>query len=402
MITDKPRLLYLSRTPLSKVSGATLAMRRHLVHHHDFDTYVITTEANDCSDLIGLRLLPPFLLQRARNTRFNRVVHNAELLLQPLFSDSRINSAAAAFQPDAIFTVADLTLSEAARKLAHDLKLPLIVNFQDWWPRGQFYSTNEIPYRGLVPILESRFRRLFRSADLVFCTSEGMRNYLGTHPNSHVLYPIGDDQQPMSVPQPFAPTPALDKHPKRQLIYTGTAFGSYGQMLLQLAEALKDHTHWDLVIYGKRPDWPAHTIAAAERSGLYRGFLPFEQLRAVLAAADACLSVMSFDPDLEVMMRTSFTTKVLDYCSAGRPILMWGPPFCSPIRLLQRRQAALTVTTPDPARVIACLERLERDHRLSADLGRAALALADGELSHASIHGIFVREIQRLLVPAAS
>jgi len=171
---------------------------------------------------------------------------------------------------------------------------------------------------------------------------------------------------------------------------------------LELAKALEGHPRWQLVIYGKRPDWPAEQLAAAESSGLYRGFLPFEQLRAVLAAADACLSVMSFDPALEVMMRTSFTTKVLDYCSTGRPILMWGPPFCSPIRLLQRSQAALTITTPDPARVVACLEQLEHDQALADDLGQAALALAAGELSHASIHGIFVREIERLLAPAAS
>lgn len=397
MMAEKQRLLYLSRTPLSKASGATLAMRRHLVHHRDFDTYVITTEPNDSSDVSGLRLLPPSLLQRARNTRFNRVVHNAELLLQPLFSDHRIASAAAAFEPDAIFTVADLTLSEAALKLAQELKLPLIVNFQDWWPRGQFYSSNEIPYRVLVPILESRFRRLFRSADLVFCTSEGMRTYLGTHPNSHVLYPIGDDQQPMPVPQPSGPKPALDKHPKRQLIYTGTAFGSYGQMLLQLAEALKDHTRWDLVIYGKRPDWPAHTIAAAERSGLYRGFLPFEQLRAVLAAADACLSVMSFDPDLEVMMRTSFTTKVLDYCNAGSPVIMWGPPFCSPIQLIQKHNAGLTITTPDVEAVLQSLHRLDCEPGLSQRLAASAQHLAATELAHSNIHALFVREINRVI-----
>jgi hypothetical protein len=122
----------------------------------------------------------------------------------------------------------------------------------------------------------------------------------------------------------------------------------------------------------------------------------------VLAAADACLSVMSFDPDLEVMMRTSFTTKVLDYCSAGRPILMWGPSFCSPIRLLNRRRAGLTITTPCPADVLACLERLDTEPDLSDELSKAALALADGELSHASIHATFVGEIRRLVEPAAS
>jgi hypothetical protein len=219
-----------------------------------------------------------------------------------------------------------------------------------------------------------------------------MRNYLGAHPNSHVLYPIGDDQQPMPVQQP-----TLDAQRKRQLIYTGTAFGSYGQMLLQLANVLKNHTSWDLVIYGKRPDWPAHTIAAAERSGLYRGFLPFEQLRAVLAAADACLSVMSFELDLEVMMRTSFTTKVLDYCNAGSPVIMWGPSYCSPIQLIQRHQAGLTITSPDVQAVLHSLHRLDCEPGLRQCLAESAQHLAATELAHANIHDIFVREINRVL-----
>lgn len=397
-MTTRPRIFYLARTAPTRVSGATLAMRRHFLEHQDLDVYVATSEAFDEPHFPGFTIRLPAWWRRIASTRFSRFVRNAEILGQPIWLPSGLHAAARRFRPDAVFTVADLTLSDVALRLARRLGVPLIVNFQDWWPRGQFYLPQEIPFSPLVPLLERRFRRLYRHADLAFCTSEGMRDFLGSHPNSHVLYPVG-----AAVPTPStAAAPPSGSDGRRQLIYTGTAFGSYGRMLLELAEALEGNPRWRLVIYGKRPDWPAERLAAAEASGLYRGFLPFEQLRTVLASADACLSVMSFDPDLEVMMRTSFTTKVLDYCSAGRPILMWGPSFCSPIRLLQRRQAALTVTTPDPARVIACLERLDRDHWLSADLGRAALALADGELSHASIHGVFAREIQRLLAPAAT
>jgi glycosyltransferase involved in cell wall biosynthesis len=168
-------------------------------------------------------------------------------------------------------------------------------------------------------------------------------------------------------------------------------------MLLKLAELLRNHPSWELVIYGKQPDWPEPLLTQAQRSGLYRGFLPFQQLRSVLAAADACLSVMSFDPALEVMMRTSFTTKVLDYCSAARPLIMWGPPFCSPIRLIEKHQSGFTVITRDPAAVVQCLERLDREPELADELASQSGWLAANALSHDCIHGVFTSQINKLV-----
>ncbi|MEM1370039.1 MAG: glycosyltransferase, partial [Cyanobacteria bacterium P01_H01_bin.15] len=291
-------------------------MRRHLVEHDDFEVF-IATNGGIQDDIPHLKIERPAWLARLGRTRLWRLVQNVEMILSSSCLNKDLLSLAKEFQPDAILTVADLTLSESARKLSIILDLPLLVNFQDWWPRGQFYYPQERPYSVLVPLFERRFRRMHRSADLVFCTSEGMRKFLGVHSNSHVLYPIGARKSSDS-PTAFE-VEAYKSHgklPKKQLIYTGTAFGSYGRMLRALAEELKDSDEWELTIFGATPDWSEEEVEQAKVSGLYQGFLPFEQLKAKLRQADACLSVMSFDPKLETMMRTSFTTKVLDYCSA--------------------------------------------------------------------------------------
>jgi len=393
----QPRIFYIARTAPSPISGATLAMKRHFIDHHDIELFVATSENFSHPLIASLQLDPPDLWQRIKRTRYFRAFHNVEILAQTRWLPASLLTAAQTFKPEAIFTVADLTLSEWARLLAQRLDIPLIVNFQDWWPRGQFYYPHEVPYPWAVPVLERRFRRLYQQADLAFCTSEGMRDFLGNHPNSHVLYPIGDGQQSMRpIDSHSSPEQTLPVQ-KRQLVYTGTAFGSYGQMLLKLAELLKLYSRWELVIYGKQPDWPEELLAEARRSGLYRGFLPFSQIRTVLAKADACLSVMSFDPHLDVMMRTSFTTKVLDYCSAARPIIMWGPAFCSPIRLIAKHQAGFTVTTPEPAAVVACLEQLDSQPGLEKQLATQASWLANHDLSHNSIHGVFTSQINQLV-----
>jgi glycosyltransferase involved in cell wall biosynthesis len=390
--SKKRRLLYFAWTPPSRLSGATLAMRRHLLEHDDFEVFVATSGEFEEPGVKSYHLGNPAWLDRIGRTRFWRVVRNIEMLFFGGRLPADLVEAAREFKPEVILTVVDLTISKGAFRLAEKLGIPVITNFQDWWPRGQFYYPQERPYSFLVPFFERRFRRYFKSSDLVFCTSEGMKEFLGPHPNSHVLYPIGSN---VPIEDQVPPEEAVSPG-KRRLIYTGTAFGLYGRMLRDLALAMEGHPDWELVIYGKRPDWPEAELKKAESSGLYRGFLPFEKLQGELRKAHACLSVMSFDPSLEVMMRTSFTTKVLDYCSAGRPVIMWGPGYCSPVRLIKRRQAGLAVERPDADGVLEALKELDNEHTRQV-LSVAALKLAKEELSHSSIHKIFVSEVNRLI-----
>ncbi len=73
-----------------------------------------------------------------------------------------------------------------------------------------------------------------------------------------------------------------------------------------------------------------------------------EEAAEVLASADALLSVMSFEKEHELFMRTSFTTKFLDYVAFGKPVILWGPEYCTPVRVARERGGAAVVTTDDP------------------------------------------------------
>ena len=418
-------------------------MRRHFVEHRDFEVSVATTAEFCVPGIPSLKLKRATWLQRLSNTRFVRFVRNFELLFYGTLLGSRVLDEAKEFRPDVVFTVADMTLSEQARKLAKCLGVPLVVNFQDWWPRGQFYYTFEKPYFWVRPLLEWRFRRLYREADLAFCTSEGMKEFLGPHPNSHVLYPIGASDAEASCPMRVAPEDrrseiedrgaatlhtgdrrweirdreaqgsklvpssatgmALDsgrltldaataKLRKKRLIYTGTAFGSYGKMLRELARELEKHDEWELVIFGNTPDWPKEELERAKEAGLYRGLLKFEELQRELHEADACLGVMSFEPELEVMMRTSFTTKMLDYCRIGKPLILWGPEYCSPIRLAIRAGAGLCVVNNDPNILVDALKTFDKyiaDNKIT----KGAKYLSKNDLNHSCIHNVLVSNI---------
>jgi glycosyltransferase involved in cell wall biosynthesis len=435
------RIFYLSWIGPIEGNGATLAMRRHFVEHRDFEVFVATTTAFAEAGISSLKVVRPKWLQRLSDTRFVRAVRNFELLVHGTLLPGSVIEAAKGFRPDAVFTVADMTLSEQARKLAKKLGVPLVVNFQDWWPRGQFYYGFEKPYFWVRPILERRFRRLYREAELAFCTSEGMKEFLGPHPNAHVLYPIGasEDQgnewrvksgvtgvgaeRKLREAEPKADREAEARsqgpdvnrsaaqigckatkdqvtdakmetgHRKKRLIYTGTAFGGYGRMLRELARELEKQDEWELVIFGNTPDWPKKDLEEAKRSGLYRGLLKFADLQRELHKADACLAVMSFGPELKVMMRTSFTTKLLDYCRVRKPIILWGPEYCSPMRLAKSRDAALCIERCEATNLVEGLAELGKDVTLQRKLVDGAKALAEQELSHDHIHSGFVNKL---------
>jgi glycosyltransferase involved in cell wall biosynthesis len=367
-------------------------MRRHFVEREDFEVMVATSGRFEQPTIRHFPITRPARLQRLSNTRLCRLVRNYEMLARARGIPRGLLEAAREFRPDCVFTVADLTLSEAARRLAQVLGVPLVSNFQDWWPRGQFYYPHERPYPWARDVLERRFRRLHRESALVFCTSEGMQEFLGPHPNSHVLYPI-----------PARGAPAEDPPPRNQdagkpfrILYTGTAFGSYGRLLLELAGLLRGRPDIELRIYGAKPDWPAEALRQAEAEGLYRGFLPFEQLELEMAEADAFLAVMSFEKEMEAMMRTSFTTKFLDYAAKGRPILVWGPDYCSPVRLAKRENAAVTITCPDAASVLAAIDELRSDTVRQAELSQAALQLARTVFDPTQIHEVLRSGLQGL------
>jgi glycosyltransferase involved in cell wall biosynthesis len=396
--SEKRRIFYYSWIAPVEGSGATLAMKRHFVDNRDFDLFVASSNLFEEKGILSLYTQRPRWLQRLSNTRFVRAVRHFEMLFHSRQLPPNVLEAARKFRPDAVFTVADLAMSEQARRLAEILHVPLIVNFQDWWPQGQFYYPFEQPYRWAVPILERRFRRLYRKASLAFCTSEGMKEFLGPHPNAHVLYPIGAKPNELTVGQTNPSTiRAIRKNNSRQrLVYTGTAFGGYGRMLRGLVRELEKQKDWELVIYGNTPDWPKDELEQAKERGLYRGLLKFDQLQVELRDADACLAVMSFEPALSLMMRTSFTTKVLDYCQAGSPLVLWGPEYSPPVRLARKNDAALIVDNPDPIKVIEALQRLQNEPGLADRLSGAAYAMGSHDLDHVNIHSIFTREVNRL------
>ncbi len=67
---------------------------------------------------------------------------------------------------------------------------------------------------------------------------------------------------------------------------------------------------------------------------------------------------MSFEQEHELFMRTSFTTKFLDYVAFGKPVILWGPEYCTPFKVARKHGGAMVVDHPEPEHVLAACRRL--------------------------------------------
>jgi hypothetical protein len=217
-----------------------------------------------------------------------------------------------------------------------------------------------------------------------------MQEMLGPHPNSHVIYPMPGRHR---VPEQSS-TPRTGKF---RVVYVGSVQNFYGRMLCSLIERIEATDGLEIIVVGPNADWPKPLVERARANGTYLGFEPPEEAAEVLATADALLSVMSFEKEHELFMRTSFTTKFLDYVSFGKPVVLWGPEYCTPVRVAREHGGAAVVTTDDPGAVVSLCREIVADAALNQKLSKEALQLHQTLFNPDRLQAIFVGEIEKVV-----
>lgn len=378
------KILYISSIVPDRSCGAHIAMYRHLVARDDFEVQVCTLNVPQDEHGDFYYVDKGRLASRLMRTRLARWVTNRDYLLNWLRLPDGLLETARAYDPDVILAVPDNLHTGLAWQLARRLRRPLALNFQDLFPLMRFLPDSHRPFAPVRRWLMSRFRLVHERCDLAFYTSEGMSAWFGPHPNGHVLYPIGDAARP-SLPQNGAGTPSK---PVR-IVYAGNCYGAYGRMLLRLAKRVMAGDDLELRIFPVGGDWSKEDTRAMREAGILRGFLPFEELRKEFEAADAFLTVMSFEEEEAPFVRTSFTTKWLDYAPYGKPIVSWAPSYSSSALFANRHDCALSVEVDDAEAVVDGVRALAKDEAQWRHYARRAREISETELDAESIHARF-------------
>ena len=372
-----------------------MAFHRHFVEKSDFDLRVIT------NSVISKKQPPSYqvasfgvspLTDRLFHTRLMPWLYGPHSLTARWRVPQSVWDDAAAFRPDAVFTIAGSWDYSAlvAQQVAKRLRIPLIASFNDWYNFGWFPS--HPIYHGLI---EKRFLRFYREADLALCTSEGMREALGAHHNAHILYPIG---APLleSMP-PFQPYMDLER---KFIVGFGGSLGEwYGPMLERLVrESEAQKANIEFRIYGGNPAWSEEFDRHARASEIYRGQVPFSELHAAMHQVDAMILPMGFGPECAQIEKTSFKTKFLDYLTYQKPILVWGPEYCSAVRVAKEFDSAEICSESDAQSVLAQLVSLGISPDRQVTLVKNARKMYEDRFRPDKIHSALVSKIKETIL----
>jgi len=367
--------------------GVRIVMYRHLVERTPFELHV-ASNADFADDLLihtPLRL--PYFIWRLKRSRFGPQVGawvaDYESFVWPLTPKRDLDTAIERFRPQVILTLAEWGLCRIACNAAQRYNLPFAGLFLDWFP---IVHTG---HRWTQRIVSRRYRELYAACDLAFCISDGMKEVLGPHPNSHVIYPMPGKHR---MPEKAWPPPTG----KFRVVYVGAVQGAYGRMLRSLIEKIETTNDLEIIVVGPN-DWPAEFLERVKAKGIYLGFKPPEEAAKMLAGADALLVLMSFGREYELFVRTSLTTKFSDYVGFGKPVILWGPEYCTPVRVAREHGGAAVVTTRDADAVVTVCRQIAGDPGLNERLAKEALRLHQTLFNPDRLQAIFVGEIEKLV-----
>ena len=335
----KVKILFISHIPPIPTQGSAMTFYRHFVNQKEFEIAVITDDQRIKSFETQFRYITVNvgkLGNRLKNTRLHNIIQSLRLIFGIKRLHPKIVEFTIRFQPDAIFTVGGSWswMAIIAKRTADKFKIPLITSFNDWWHYG-------IKYHSLThQLLERRFYNFYQNSSLAICTSEGMRKKLGPHKNTLVSYPTGAKR--------------LETESKIQSQTINKTFtigfgGNLGDWYGKMIEAVVNETpEINYKLFGFNPSWSKKFDNLVKKRGFYYGQVPFETLEKELQTCDALLLLMGFGKEVEIIESTSFKTKFLDYLAIQKPIILWGPLYCSAVETAKAFDSAEICTDNSP------------------------------------------------------
>ena len=129
------------------------------------------------------------------------------------------------------------------------------------------------------------------------------------------------------------------------------------------------------------------------RAGLWLEFAPRSELDAWLQSADAFLVPMVFEEKYRQRMETSFPSKLIEFAQFGKPLIVWGPEYCSAVQWGRESQKVLCVTEASVAKLLTDIEFLFSTPGQRCRLAGAAREAAMAEFHSGNIQRQFINAL---------
>jgi hypothetical protein len=218
-----------------------------------------------------------------------------------------------------------------------------------------------------------------------------MLKELGEHDNAIVLYPTG------SLMEENAIVNGQIKHKTEfTVVFAGNLGEWYGRMLEKLVRSAEGR-NIRIKIFGGNASWSKEFETYARETNIYRGQVPFDQLKKEVGDVDGLLLLMGFDPSVAQIEKTSFKTKFLDYLIFHKPILLWGPEYCSAVQIAREFDSAEICTSEDEKSFLNAIETLSKNPGRQETLVANSAKMYHERFHPDRIHEKLVSSIRRLI-----
>lgn len=322
------RLLYMSEHPPGQSGGAPIIARQHLRRYDPTRLHILcdgrlhaSARRAGESALLPCRHttvanLEPIILRPRRI--FERLFDIINLARIPLIK-RKAREIIAREGIEAIFTVPWRTdFALAAYQISQETGLPLYVfEMDDWAAMNRGPVVRTITDRWHEPLLSHASRLWVISPAMAASYQERF----GVH-GEFLFHFVDPGRYRDAIPsEPTDPN-------KLRLVYTGAV----NMMFLGAFEALAQWLNEGMTLHGRRVTldiWsescPASLCGDAVR---WRGFVPSDEVPAILAGADALVIAITFstEPALRDLVSSSLYTKTVDYLASGKPVIILSPP----------------------------------------------------------------------------
>ena len=284
--------------------------------------------------------------------------------------------------------------------LARAHRLPLFIDWADWWGRGG--AIQERPGRvvnTLISGLETWFEEAFRhhavGNTVISRALEQRAVDLGLDAATILRFPNGSDAAALRPRERLDARRALGLAPDAKvLVHIGLVYpGDLELLLRSVAELARMMPGVQLVLVGN-PKAPVRDELVPPGVLRQTGFVDFDVLQNWLAAADATVIPMRDT----VCARGRWPGKVNDYFCAARPVVM---PRVGDAADYVESHGAGWVSPPEPRAFAHALAQPILEEGAAAAAGARGRALAEGELSWTTI-GQQVDRFYRVMTTAGS
>ncbi|MET0394934.1 MAG: hypothetical protein ABW019_17450 [Chitinophagaceae bacterium] len=353
-VSEFPKILYLSDVPVElSFAGATQLHR--LLEHYPKDRLLIVQgmELNPAERLKGVpyHIRISKFINRLRSTRFARWLKPVLVMRESMLTKKELQLIRD-FQPEAVLTVTFGLMWLKAFRASRKFNIPLHVILHDEWLMTEHYGW-------LQPFVRSRFADMYRHATGKYAIFPGLADHYERlfGATADVLYPLRGKNDTVYLPA----VPRSDK--KLRFCYLGSLFtADFPALLNQLSQSLAARG-WELHIFSttQKKDLGRYGYLTADHV-FFHPFLPQENLLQKLnSEMDAGILLNSFEQ--EEAFKYNFSSKLVDYTSAGLPVLFQGPGTAGAISwALQLRYGAVLIT-PGTAELERLLDAFQQEEK---------------------------------------